>query len=87
MYIVQCDDKVCARSLSFVLTTTWQVHNVVWLLDGTRLVAVTEDGSVILVTNNNAHETVYKANTAVRTLFAFLSLLIPCLVVWMRIQP
>jgi len=49
----------------FILTTTWQVHNVAWSVDGTRLVAVTEDGRVIVVTNNNAHSTVYKINQVV----------------------
>ena len=55
-----------------------------WSPDGTRLVAVTESGSVIQVTNNNAHSTVYKINIHVCIMFAALSLLIPCLVVWMR---
>ena len=59
---------------------------IAWSPDGTRLVAVTYSGSVIQVTNNKAHSTVYKINTGVCIMFAALSLLIPCLVVWMRIQ-
>ena len=59
---------------------------IAWSPDGTRLVAVTYSGSVIQVTNNKAHSTVYKINTPVCIMFAALSLLIPCLVVGMRIQ-
>ena len=40
--------------------------DVAWSPDGTRLIAVTRSGSVIQVTGNNAHSTVYKINTAVR---------------------
>ena len=59
---------------------------IAWSPDGTRLVGVTNSGSVIQVTNNNAHSTVYKINKRVRIMFAALSLLISCLVAWMRIQ-
>ena len=59
---------------------------IAWSPDGTRLVAVTSSGSVIQVTNNNAHSTAYKINTLVCIMFAALSLLIYALVVWMRVQ-
>ena len=66
------------------------MFDVAWSPDGTRLVAVTaneHDGSVIQVTNNNAHSTVCKNNQSVRIMAAALSLLIiPCLVGWMRVQ-
>ena len=59
---------------------------IAWSPDGTRLVAVTKGGNVIQVTNNKAHSTVYKINKPVCIVLAALSLLIPCLVAWMRIQ-
>ena len=59
---------------------------IAWSPDGTRLVAVTTGGSVIQVTNNNAHSTVYKMVKVVCIVLVALSLLIFCLVVWMRIQ-
>jgi len=49
---------------------------IAWSPDGTHLVAVTNSGSVIQVTNSNSHSTVYKINTAVCIMFAALSLLI-----------
>ena len=63
-----------------------QVWNVAWSLDGTRLVAGTDEGRVIQVTNNNEHETVYFANSSVRTLFVALSLLIPGVGGGVRVQ-
>ena len=48
---------------------------IAWSPDGTRLVAVTYSGSVIQVTNNNAHLTVYKNNNQVCIMFAALPLL------------
>ena len=65
---------------------------VAWSPDGTRLAVISsvveeeEYGSVIEVTNNNAHSTVYGINTYVCIMFAALSLLIYALVVWMRVQ-
>ena len=41
------------------------MNDVAWSVDGTRLVAVTEDGRVVQVTNNNSHSTVYKDKTDV----------------------
>ena len=60
---------------------------VAWSPDGTRLVAVTFIGTVVEVRNNKAHLTVYKCNASVCIVLAACSLLIPCLVVWMRVQP
>ena len=62
------------------------MRDVVWLPDGKRLVAVTAGGSVVRVKNNNLHSTVHKNSNGVCIVLVALSLLIPCLVVWMRIQ-
>ena len=75
---------------SFVLTITFKLKDIAWSPDGTRLVGVTDDGDVIVVTNNNAHSTVYKKDydeaVCHHDCRSQCLLIIPCLVVWMRVQ-
>ena len=81
VYTAHCDRDVRARLSSFVSDhhDSCKVWGVAWSPDGTRLVAVTASGSVIQVTKNYAHPTVYKIDEAVWITFVALakSLLIP----------
>ena len=56
-------------------SNTIKVRCVAWSPDGTHLIAVTTGGSVIEVTNNNAHSTVYKINKGLRIMLTARSLL------------
>ena len=83
--------RVMIMYLPVIIVLVWsdcrvQVFRVAWSPDGQRLVAVTTSGSVVQVTNSSSHSTVYKGDTAVCTIFSLSLSLIPCLVVWMRIQ-
>ena len=60
------------------------MNDVAWSPDGNRLVAVTGDGSLIDVTNNNSHSIVANNGVGVCIMLAAFFLLIFCLVVGMR---
>ena len=85
IYTFKCTN-VRSSFYVFVLTIVLKVCGMAWSPDSKSLIAVTRQGCVIQITNNNAHSTVYKNIYSVCSMLAAISLLISCLVEWMRVQ-